>query len=199
MTCRGNSCRIASAEFKAGRWLNAARRQGSSSPKDDFSGCYSSKWLEFEMKDVQNHIGPPVQQHNVGANDDVGAIGRRRRQSSFEVRRAGLDALLQSGRERSATNELPLKAGGQLIPFGEPGRQTGAMFFVPVVHLIPVVIAIGAVSIIAIVIMTASVSLAMPIPAALRERKVSARRKDSQGTGTEPSSRLHEIASEIRR
>src|SRR6266566_3656562 len=175
MTCRGNSCRIASAEFKAGRWLNAARRQGSSSPKDDFSGCYSSKWLEFEMKDVQNHIGPPVQQHNVGANDDVGAIGRRRRQSSFEVRRAGLDALLQSG------------------------RQTGAMFFVPVVHLIPVVIAIGAVSIIAIVIMTASVSLAMPISAALRERKVSARCKDSQGTGTEPSSRLHEIASEIRR
>jgi len=199
MTCRGNSCRIASAEFKAGRWLNAARRQGSSSPKDDFSGCYSSKWLEFEMKDVQNHIGPPVQQHNVGANDDVGAIGRRRRQSSFEVRRAGLDALLQSGRERSATNELPLKTGGQLIPFGESGRQTGAMFFVPVVHLIPVVIAIGAVSIIAIVIMTVSALLAMPIPAALRERKVSARCKDSQGTGTEPSSRLHEIASEIRR
>jgi len=153
------------------------------------------------MKDVQNHIGPPVQQHNVGANDDVGAIGRRRRQSSFEVRRAGLDALLQSGRERSATNELPLKAGGQLIPFGESGRQTGAMFFVPVVHLIPVVIAIGAVSIIAIVIMTVSVSvsLAMPVPATLREHKVSARRKDSQGTGTEPSSRLHEIASEIRR
>jgi hypothetical protein len=151
------------------------------------------------MKDVQNHIGPPVQQHNVGANDDVGAIGRRRRQSSFEVRRAGLDALLQSGRERSATNELPLKTGGQLIPFGESGRQTSAMFFVPVVHLIPVVIAIGAVSIIAIVIMTVSALLAMPIPAALRERKVSARRKDSQGTGTEPSSRLHEIASEIRR
>jgi len=151
------------------------------------------------MKDVQNHIGPPVQQHNVGANDDMGAIGRRRRQSSFEVRRAGLDALLQSGRERSATNELPLKTGGQLIPFGESGRQTGAMFFVPVVHLIPVVIAIGAVSIIAIFIMTVSALFAMPVPAALRERKVSARRKDSQGTGTEPSSRLHEIASEIRR
>ncbi len=116
------------------------------------------------MKDVQNHIGPPVQQHNVGANDDVGAIGRRRRQSSFEVRRAGLDALLQSGRERSATNELPLKAGGQLIPFGESGRQTGAMFFVPVVHLIPVVIAIGAVSIIAIVIMTVS-ALKFPLVA----------------------------------
>jgi hypothetical protein len=61
------------------------------------------------------------------------------------------------------------------------------------------VIAIGAVSIIAIVIMTVSALLAMPIPATLREGEASSHRKHSEYTGTKGSSRLHEIASEIRR
>ncbi len=145
--------------------------------------------LQFEMKDVENDVGPPVQQNDVCTDDDMCAIRRRRGQLSCQFRRAGLNFLLQTRRERATTNELPFETGRQLISLGEPGRQIGAMFCIPVAHFFPVAIAIVGVSVIAIVIMGASVAFTMPIAAALREGEASGHGKHSDHAGTERSPR----------
>jgi hypothetical protein len=141
------------------------------------------------MKDVEDHVGPLVQQHDVSANDDVGAIGRRRRQLPFEFRREGLNFLLQAWRERPATNELPFQTGRQLISLRKSGRQIRAMLYVPVPHFFPVAIAVVGVSIIAIAITAMSAPVSMPISVALREGEASGHGKRCDYTGTKGSSR----------
>jgi hypothetical protein len=76
------------------------------------------------------------------ADNHVSAVRWRRRQPLFEVRRAGLNVLLQTRRKCSAANELLFQAGRQLIPLGQSGRQTFAMFRVPMAHFFPVAIPI---------------------------------------------------------
>jgi hypothetical protein len=42
-------------------------------------------WLEPQVKNIYYHKRPAIQEHNVSANKDMLAIGRRRRQFLFKI------------------------------------------------------------------------------------------------------------------
>jgi len=42
-------------------------------------------WLESQMENIYYHKRPAIQEHNVSANKDMLAIGRRRRQLPFKI------------------------------------------------------------------------------------------------------------------
>ena len=112
------------------------------------------------------------------ADEDVLTIWRRWRQYANQFRRARLDAFLQSGRQRSSNNQLPLESRRKSIPLGESGRQMTAMVFVPIPHGITVVITVEIVPVIVVfvamvfVVSTAvSVAVIVGNPRRRRERE----------------------------
>jgi hypothetical protein len=117
--------------------------------------------LELQVENIQYYIRPAIQEHNMTADRYVGAVGRRRRQSPFEVRRAGLDFFLQAGRKSPTPDKLPFQTWWQLIALGQTGRQSITMVCVPVPHLFPVTIAIVFTAIITLVIAVFSMSFAV--------------------------------------
>ena len=78
--------------------------------------------LLFEVENIQNHVSASVQQDNMPANDDVGALGRRWWQLPFQFFRTWLNFFLQSRGQRTTHYELSLEARRKLVPFGEARR-----------------------------------------------------------------------------
>lgn len=54
--------------------------------------------LLIEVHYIQNEIGSAIQQYDVPGDQNVRAIGRRRRQAAHQFLRTGLDPLLQARR-----------------------------------------------------------------------------------------------------
>src|SRR6267154_6609884 len=117
----------------------------------------------------------------------MSAVGRRRRQSSFEFFRTGLEPFLQSGRQRPAANELLFQAGRQTILLCEPGRQLVPMPVVPSAQLltIAILIKLGALVVIALLV----VALAMAL--SLCERDTAAGKNHRDGDAGNPFSYSH--------
>ena len=67
------------------------------------------------MEDGEHQIAPAIQQYNMPADHNVGAVGRWWRQLSFHFRWNRLDALLQAGRQRAAFLELLFESGRQAV------------------------------------------------------------------------------------
>jgi hypothetical protein len=65
--------------------------------------------LTPEVKDIQNHESPTIEEHDVSANDNVRAFGWRRRQIPYEVLGAGHNFPPQARRERTAHAKLPFQ------------------------------------------------------------------------------------------
>jgi hypothetical protein len=103
------------------------------------------------VENVDDHVGPAVQQNKMAANHDVGAIGRRRRQAPFEFFGTRLEAFLETWRERAALHKLLFQPRRQFIPLGEPGRKATAVAAIPVANDLTVVIFIKMFTLIVVV------------------------------------------------
>jgi len=97
------------------------------------------------------------------SDEHMRAIGRRRRQPSFEVFRTGLQPLLETRRKLAATHELSFQSRRQLIPFRQPRRKITLVLVIPSTHLAVMVFVIvfALVVVIAVLIVAFSMSLAM--------------------------------------
>ncbi len=65
----------------------------------------------LKVEDVQDYIGPAIQQNNMPANHHMSAVRRRRRQPALEFLRTRLKPLLEPRRKRPAPDQLPFQAG----------------------------------------------------------------------------------------
>jgi hypothetical protein len=64
----------------------------------------------------------------VGANDSALVGGKERRKSACDFKRAGLELVLQAGRQSPVAFELPFKAEREIaVALGHSGRQAGAV------------------------------------------------------------------------
>jgi hypothetical protein len=118
----------------------------------------------FEVEDVHNYICSAIQQNDVPSDKHMRAIGRRRRQPSFKVFRAGLQPFLETRRERAAHHELSFQSRGQLIPLRQARRKMILVLAIPSTHRFAVmvlVIVFALIAIIVVLIVAFSVSLSL--------------------------------------
>jgi hypothetical protein len=98
------------------------------------------------------------------SDEHMRAIGRRRRQPSFEVFGTGLQPLLEARGKLAASYELSFQPRGQLIPLRQARRKMTFVLAIPSTHRFAVmvfVIAFALVVVIAVLIVAFSMSLSM--------------------------------------
>ena len=71
--------------------------------------------IHFTVENINDDVSSVVQQNNVAANYDVHAVWWWWRQTSFQFHRAGLDTLLEPGRQRTAPDKLFFQSRRELI------------------------------------------------------------------------------------
>lgn len=77
-----------------------------------------SRWLTVEMKNIQNHVGARIHQHDMAANDGVGAMGRRWRQALFQIGRARAHVATHVIIQHIMDAQAPLVSGRQTVFLG---------------------------------------------------------------------------------
>src|SRR5882762_9583244 len=85
----------------------------------------------LEEKDVHADFRVAISQHDVAANSDALAIGRRRGTPALKFDGNKDNAALQAWRKRAAKHKLPLKPRRQAVSLGEARREVSIVFGVP--------------------------------------------------------------------
>jgi hypothetical protein len=62
--------------------------------------------MERKVEDVDDEVASPIEENDVAADQHMGTIWRWRRQSPLKIFWTGLQALLESGRERATAHQL---------------------------------------------------------------------------------------------
>ena len=98
-------------------------------------------------------------------NQDVRAIGRRRRQPPFKILRTRLQTLLQPRRERAASHKLFLQSRRQLVFLRKPWRKVAPVSVIPSTNSFTVPILI--VTTLVVIVSVFTVALSVPVAVAL--------------------------------
>jgi hypothetical protein len=122
------------------------------------------------MENIDHNVRLAIQQDDVTANQHMRLVGRRRRQSTFQIWRARLDALLQARRKRAAADELLLETWGQAVFLGKSRRQVILVSAVPVANIAIVTLVVAALLIVISmfgVTIRVPFAISIPVPAAM--------------------------------
>jgi hypothetical protein len=118
------------------------------------------------MENIYYHKRPAIQEHNVSADEDVLAIGRRRRQLPFKIDGNSINPSPETGRQRATKFQLPFQSRRQSIPLCETRRQVSPMVLVPAMHslVIAVIIAMPMpMAFVAVLFVTVTVTVTLSI------------------------------------
>jgi|SRR5215469_5633907 len=118
----------------------------------------------LKRENVHDQIRSLVQQNDVSADQDVGAIRRRGRQLSLQFDRHRIHALLQTRGKRPVTDQLLFESRRQAIFFGQTRRKMALVLGIPAADgLFVSLIAVGAIIILPLLVVTFAVSMTLAI------------------------------------
>jgi hypothetical protein len=129
-----------------------------------FAGC--DTLLALEVKNIHDDVGATIDQHDVASDQDMRASPGRRGHTPLELLRARHHFPSQTWRQGSAHSQLPFESGGQLIPFGQAGREVvvAIVVVIPASHVVAVMVGVVMPIAIAIPIVIVAVVLSVSMP-----------------------------------
>ena len=113
------------------------------------------------MENVHDDFRVAIPQHDVAANGDSFAIGRRRGKPAVQVDGNKDNAAFQARRKRAAKHKLPLKPRRQAVSLGQARREVSIVFGVPTPKFVAVMFGKPVAATIVIVVV---VSVSIPVP-----------------------------------
>jgi hypothetical protein len=87
--------------------------------------------IHFKVENINDDVSSVVQQNNVATNYDVHAVRWWRRQTSFQFHWAGLDTLLEPGRQRIVPDKLFFQSWRELIFLRQDRRKVSLILGIP--------------------------------------------------------------------
>src|SRR6266436_1089065 len=119
------------------------------------------KKILLEVKDIHDDFRVAIPQHDVAANGDAFAIGRRRGKPALKFDGNKDNAAFQAWRKHAAKHKLPLKPRRQAVSLGETRREVSIVFGVPTPKFVAVMFGKPVPATIVIVVV---VSVSIPVP-----------------------------------
>lgn len=108
--------------------------------------------IHFTVENINDDVSSVVQQNNVATNYDVHAVWWWWRQTSFQFRWAGMDTLLEPGRQRTAPDKLFFQSWRELIFLRQARRKVPLILGIPAADGFFIVIFIVMVGMLVIII-----------------------------------------------
>jgi hypothetical protein len=115
----------------------------------------------LEVKDIHDDFRVAIPQHDVPANGDAFAIGRRRGKPAVQVDGNKDNAAFQAWRKHAAKHKLPLKSRRQAVSLGQTRREVSIVFGVPTSKFVAVMFGKPVAATIVIVVV---VFVSIPVP-----------------------------------